>query len=402
MMDDGPAATDSDETVETADGSQGAASGNQAEDATDSIGSGDAPRFELQGELPLTDGEVNELLAFIEDETGRDFLRPPVIVAQSADAFREGLQEDLGEFEEEADNTVRYLQALGLTDDGVAEVTDAFRELLLSPEGILGYYDPATDELYVPVEATADDDFRSLLVHELVHALDGQHADLTLLERLIDEGELTGDYEPVVGLQAVAEGRATMVQNTWEAANGVETVPPDDLGAAEEVPPALVLDLSVPYAFGEQYILLQGGPDQTWELLTDPPTSSEVFMIPGPTDQEPVIPVATPGAGGLVLDDFVFGAADLLVWMLGETLEPAPDLVFSTINAVDGWAGGRAVVWGDDIESCVRIALAADSERDLGEIRTLVESWADREPDGRTVETQGELVVVTGCAPYVP
>ncbi len=358
-------------------------------------------RFALRGELPLTTAEVNELIDFVEEETGRGFIRPPVIVAQSRQAFIEGLQDDLADIEADAETSVRMLQALGLTDQGVGAVAEAFKELLLSPEGILGYYDPAADELYVPVGPRGDDAFRSLLVHELVHALDGQYTDLTVLEELIEAGEISGDFEPVAALQAVAEGRASSVQNRWIEANGVVQEVPD-LGALADVPPALLLSLSIPYAFGELYVNLNGGAAGTWDALDDPPASSEEFMVPGTPRTETIVDVATPAADGPILDDVVYGANDMFVWLLGETLEPDPALLLAVFGAIDGWAGGRAVLWGDETESCVRIALAGDSESDLQEIREVSETWAAVDASSRSVVRDGDLVVVTGCAPYLP
>jgi len=363
---------------------------------------GDGAQFVVQGELPLSTDEVNGLISFIEEETGRAFLRPPVIVAQSSEAFFSGLQDDMGDFQADAEVSVRTLQALGLTAKGVSEVTQAFQDLLLSPEGILGYYDPAPDELYVPVDAGGDDAFRSLLVHELTHALDGQYTDLNVLEVLVDQGDETGNYEPVIALQAVAEGRASAVQNRWMAENGVVQPVPDDLGAIEDVPPAMILSLSIPYAFGEQFIESNGGPAATWDFLEKPPASSEVFMTGfGDASDEPIIDVPTPAADGPVLHEAVYGAADIFVWLLGESLEPDPELIFPTIIAIDGWAGGRAVLWGDNNQSCVRVAIAADSETDLIEIQNATGLWAADNAD-RTVELDNDLVVVTGCAPYMP
>ena len=371
------------------------------DDATSEAASDEA-RFVLRGELPLTTADVNALIDFIEEDTGRPFLRPPVIVAQTTEAFVDGLKEDLDEFREEADITVRALQSLGLTTQGVGEVTEAFATLLTSPEGIQGYYDTDTDELYVPIDALADDEFRSLLVHELTHALDGQHNNLAIIDDLVDEAEVTGNYEPVIALQAVVEGRATSVQNRWMAANGVTPEVPDDLGAIEDVPPVMVLSLSLPYAFGEQFIEANGGAAETWDLVATPPPSSENFMVFGGVPAgEAIIDVATPEADGPVLDEAVYGAADIFTWLLGESLEPAPELIFPAFTAIDGWAGGKAVLWGDDVESCTRIALAADSEPDLNELRDAIDPWVQAGPN-RSSTIEGDLLVVTGCAAYVP
>ena len=361
---------------------------------------GDA-RFVLEGELPLTTAEVNELIAFVEDDTGRPFLRPPVIVAQSNEEFLEVLSEDLDEFDADAEVSIRTLQALGLTDRGVEEVAASFRNLLLSPEGILGYYDADVDHLVVPVGVEADDSFRALLVHELTHALDGQYADLTVLDGLLDIAEETGDYEPIITLRTVVEGRASSVETRWRSANDAPQEVPEDLGAAAAVPPALLLDLSLPYAFGEQFIELNGGASETWAAIENPPPSSEAFMVPGTPPTEAIVQVETPAAEGPILQEAVYGASDIFVWLLGESLEPDTSLIFPTFTAIDGWAGGRAVLWGDDSESCIRIAIAADTEADLGEFQQAIAPWADASAD-RSVVIEGGLVVATGCAPYLP
>jgi len=360
------------------------------------------PQFELRGELPLSTNEVNALISFIERDAGRPFLRPPVIVAQSPQDFVDGLAEDIAEFQADAEITVRSLQSLGLTTDGVGEVANAFGDLLSSPDGIQGYYDPEFDELYVPVGALGDDDFRSLLVHELTHALDGQYVDLNVLQTLVEEAEVTGDWEPVVALQAVAEGRATSVQNRWMRDNGVSAAVPSDPESLDSVPPAMILSLSIPYAFGEQFVEGNGGAAGTWDLLETPPPSSEDFMVFGGIEPgQEIVDVPTPDAAGPVLDEAVYGAADMFIWLLGESLEPDPELLFPTFTAIDGWAGGRAVLWGDDTQSCTRIALAGDSDQELAEIREAVDVWVQSGPD-RSVEADGDLTVVTSCAPYVP
>lgn len=396
--------TGSEPTAEPADPPDPAEPADPAEEASGEEAPGGVsgePQFELMGDISLATEDLNSLVAFVEDEAGRDFLRPPVIVAQSTDEFTAGLLPDVEDLQADSETSVRTLQALGLTDKGVAEVTAAFEALLLSPEGVLGYYDPESDAVYVPNDALADDDFRSLLVHELTHALDGQHADLSRLRTLSEEALETGDWEPVGALQAVGEGRATAVQNAWMNENGVVQLVPDDLGAIAEVPPAMMLSLSLPYVFGEVYILSKGGPANTWDLLDNPPPSSEVFLIPGTSESEPIIDVAAPQAEGEILEEIVFGGSDLLVWLLGESLEPDPALLLPTVSAVDGWAGGRSVLWGDDRESCVRIALVADSEADLLEIEEAIAIWAADDAD-RSVERDGDQVIATGCAPYVP
>lgn len=358
------------------------------------------PRFVLEGELPLTNADVNRLIDFIEQQTERPFLRPPTIVAQNTDDFIAGLTEDSGDFEAESELDIRALQSLGLTDQGVSEVATAFLALLESPAGALGYYDAEADKLFVPIDALAGDDFRGLLVHELTHALDGQYSTLTVSQSMLDEAELTGNFEPLLALQAVVEGRATWVQNRWLSANNAVQTLPDDLSLVETVPPAMLLSSSLPYGFGADFIDAEGGASETWDLLDDPPNSSEEFLVPGASGEE-IILVPVPAADGPILQETVYGASDLLVWLLGESLEPSVLVFFPALKAIDGWAGGRSVMWGDDTETCTRVAFAADSSADLAEIQELLEDWAARD-EGRTVVADEELVTATGCAPYLP
>jgi hypothetical protein len=80
------------------------------------------------------------------------------------------------------------------------------RSLLLDlyTEQVVGYYDPKTRKLFV-VEGAAPDMLRPTVVHELVHALQDQHADLdSLISR-----ERGNDRQTAA--QAAIEGHATMV-----------------------------------------------------------------------------------------------------------------------------------------------------------------------------------------------
>ena len=80
------------------------------------------------------------------------------------------------------------------------------RRLLLDlyTEQVVGYYDPASKKLFV-VEGAQRDLLRPTLVHELVHALQDQHADLdSLMSRSRGNDRQTA-------AQAAIEGHATMV-----------------------------------------------------------------------------------------------------------------------------------------------------------------------------------------------
>ena len=378
--------------------------GSDGEPSDSSVGGAEvAPRFELEGELPLTTEEVNDMISFIETEAGREFHYPPKIVAQQRDAYEEGLDarfaDQVEATEDEQEQSARVYQALGLSDQTADELTTNIEAFITSADAINGYYDPDTDALYVPVDVLADDLFRVLLVHELLHALDGQYVDLGAL---IDELGNSDDPEFVFTRTAVVEGRATAVQTAWMMANGVVPQQPELSDAITAVPPAFVNAVTLPYGFGQGWVAANGGAAGTWDAYDNPPTSSEQVAFPDTPLVEAIVPVETPSADGEVISESPFGVADMLVWFLSDSLQPSPVAVNATLIAADGWAGGTAVLWGDDDESCVRISLAADTPADLDEIETLTRTWAD-EAEGdveRTVEATEERVTVTGCAPF--
>jgi hypothetical protein len=91
--------------------------------------------------------------------------------------------------------------AFGLIPD-----TLDLRQLLLDlySEQVVGYYDPRTETLYL-VEGAPAGDIRTVLSHELVHALQDQHVDLdSLVSR-----ERGNDRQTAA--QAAFEGQATLV-----------------------------------------------------------------------------------------------------------------------------------------------------------------------------------------------
>jgi len=360
------------------------------------------PRFALEGEIGLDTSELNELVAFVEETAGREFLRPPRIVAQAKAEYEAGLGPDdaeLAEFNDTIDADMRSLQAMGLTELGVADASAAWLGLMTSAEGVLGYYTSDDDAIYVPIASSVDDRFRSTVVHELVHALDAQYVDLIAVEERLDAAGQANNFDEAFALISIVEGRASSVQFRWDQINGVmpETELPEGM---DQVPAAAILATALPYSLGLQYIEANGGPAQTWELYEDGPVTSEAILTGGLDGETVAVPM--PDSDGPVLNNGPFGSVDIVLMLIGDSLEPSPLVVQSAVFAADGWAGGQSVVWGDDRESCVRIELRADTPEDLEEIETVFGFWAEEAPDIRTVEANSDRVLVTGCAPYLP
>lgn len=355
------------------------------------------PNFDLRGELPVDTADVNAMIEFIETETGRAFLRPPVIVVQDAETFAAGLvvpDEERAEIEGEAGILAHAYRALGYSDQSGTELFADIESFMTSPEGIAGYYDPDADELYVPDAGSVGiDQFRSVLVHELVHALDGQHADLAgTLEALDDEADAF--FDGIFMTRAVIEGRAQSVQNTYNTQENIVL----SLDNPEfDVPDAYVLSVALPYGIGASYIDAQGGPEATWELLENFPVSSESVLF-GRSDDAPAV-VEAPAADGDVLAEGQLGATGMIVWLAGSTVEPTPELN-AAVMAADGWGGDAYVLWATDTQSCLRVNMVGDSDLELAEIASAFQAWSTAEANvssDRSVTLDGEMLTVTAC-----
>lgn len=168
---------------------------------------------------------IDSLLPTIAEVSGMAVRHPVQFSMQSredARAFIERqLTDELGP--EEMDGMERAYKAFGLLPD-----TLDLRAMLLDlyTEQVVGYYDPATDRLYVLDEAepaTAG----PVVAHELVHALQDQY---TNLDSLVSR-ERGNDRQ--MAAQAAAEGQATLVMVAMQAAR--MSGQPVDIGALPDL-----------------------------------------------------------------------------------------------------------------------------------------------------------------------
>lgn len=147
---------------------------------------------------------VRESVPKIERATGLRFKRPPVIESRSKEDVRRFVEQQITDprAARELEGTERLYKRLGMLPDSL-DVRKLLAALL--EEQIVGYYDPATDKLYV-VEGAADDLIGLVVTHELVHALQDQYIDLDSIQKS------EGDDDRKLAAQAVFEGQATLEQ----------------------------------------------------------------------------------------------------------------------------------------------------------------------------------------------
>lgn len=343
---------------------------------------------------PEVAAAVEELSGFVEEQRGRRFLREVPVELLEDDAFVQRLRRDAEEDREEVEQTAGLLRALGLLDaddDLAAAIEDALGA------GVIGFYDPETDELVVR-GAELSTKVRSTLVHELVHALDDQHFELERprLDRADDESGF--------GFSALVEGDAVRVEEAWvDTLSGDEQEVLRDEESADarrfgeiDVPDIVAQLISLPYAVGPDFVGAladEGGEPRVDVAFEEPPTTSEQVLDPAAflADGEPALAVDEPPADGEVVDRGVIGQAGVLLTLF----EPVGTSAAQA--AGEGWGGDRYVTWEDGRQTCVRMVFAADSPGDLAELDDAWTRWAEERPSGE-VRSAGGLVTVSACA----
>lgn len=348
------------------------------------------PAGALEQELPA-------LLRFVEQARGLTFTREVKVTLLGDREFRRRL---LGtdntrtpEDREELQSTERVLQGLGLLDRD-ADLEEAIASLFGS--AVTGFYDTENDDLVVRGDELTPAR-RVTLVHELTHALQDQHFDIARPD--LDDR----DDEASQGLTGLVEGDAVRIERRY-----VDTLPPEQQKAieAEEAELAGAIDASTPqvllqlvgfpYIVGPEFVkalLEAGGQVRLDAAFASPPTTSEHLLHPerflagdGPKE------VATPPAGGKVIDEGVLGELGLLLFLREAVGDGARE-------ASQGWGGDRYVAWVDGGRTCVRANVAMDTPDDARRLRRALERAADRDK-GISVRAAGPApapVTVTSC-----
>jgi hypothetical protein len=341
------------------------------------------------------DAAVDEAIAFIEAEREREFTTRPVVEALDDAAFVDRynalIDEAIAEDPAAVEAATVVYRGFGFIDpdEDLATVERAF-----GAAGVLGYYDPETNELVVRGgEVTPY--FRTTLVHELTHALDDQLFELDRPE--YDDR----DDEVGFGLSAVVEGNARRVENAfYDSLTGDE----QDRVDREEQGYASGLDFTVfresylvlqiaPYEFGEMFVdelLRNEGEDGIDAALQDPPTTSEqVVYLDKYLDRELAREVTRPTAdpGGTVVEEGIVGQVPLLAVLSEDG---------NAFAASDGWAGDWYVAWTEGSRSCVRAVVVMEDQDEAEELGDAFRDWADSMPDA-TVAEDGDRVEITSC-----
>jgi hypothetical protein len=341
---------------------------------------------------------VEELMAQAEAVRGLRFREPVPVLVQNRNAITAYIESQIEQDELES-ASIRYT-ALGLLPPGLP-----IRELLLRLMGeqVVGYYDPEQARFVIRDDVMraferdgpsstgpAPDEAKMVLIHELVHALQGQHLGLSQavdVERDTDadnafraliEGDATlamiGAAVPPGTLQALTSD-PTQIRLLTELVQSNPTGDPE----LHDAPPIVRETLLSAYVDGLGFVSHLHGAGG-WPLVDaahrEPPTSSEQILHPerygagqGPEALRlPDLPALT-AAGYALADEDTLGELEMGVYFgLGAERTLAR-------RAADGWGGDRlriyrheggqtavvwATVWDDEAEAreAEQVALA--------------------------------------------
>jgi hypothetical protein len=343
---------------------------------------------------PEVDAVVIEVEAFVVATRGLAFKRPVAVTLLDGEAFRSRLLADAEESRDEIELSQRALRAIRLLEPGV----DLYEALLrLYGDAVVGFYDPEKGDLVVRGSGSLGPYARSVLAHELTHALDDQWFELD--RPALDE---PGRGEEASAFAALVEGNAERVQQAYLAQLGAA----DRRRAAEEerraagsvdprdVPEVLFSIISWPYVAGPPFVralLRDGGERRVDAAFADPPTTTAQIAEPERyLAGDDAVPVPEPAADGRVLERGIYGHASLI-----ETLEPVVG-AGDAEQAADGWAGDAYVLWdAGQGRSCVRAFFVMRTPADLAELDGALAEWAAER--GAAVTRRDGRIELTTC-----
>ena len=331
------------------------------------------------GEVGDVGTEIQSLITATEELRGRRFLEPVEVTvispAEMAERIRANLQEEIKPEDVAVEQAfTRLLGILPAEVDLGAAVEDLYAEQ------VVGFYDGDTKELVVASGEELSPLARTVVVHELVHALADQHFGMSAtLDGLLEEGR----WDEAAALQALAEGDATYFQMVY-----LQQLPADeqvqalmeslqaDTTVLDSLPDWFGEDLAFPYEWGFGFVerlVAEGGAAAVDQAYTHLPTTVEQIMHPTAYfSLEPARPVTLPATaleGYEAYEEGEFGEWNLMLYLLGGVSDGVATI------AAGGWGGDAYRLLWNGTDVAFAYLFEGDSPRDAGELAdALVES----------------------------
>jgi hypothetical protein len=362
------------------------------------IGDGDG-----EPEHAAWDPRVQDIVRFVETERGLTFEHPVPVDFLTPEQFRDELTTEAADITPKDRRELRaseaIMRALGLLD-GDIDLLDEFNTI--STEGVAAFYDPARKQVFVP-NGPLTPSLRATLAHELTHALQDQHYDLSAMQDDAPDDQasaqralIEGDAQRIEHAYVGSLSNADMAQYREESKRAAT----ESRRALEGVPPIIRAIFESPYVLGESLIgalLLDGGPSRINQAFIEPPTSEEHLLDPFTyLEGDDPIEVPTPA---LARGETEVDAGDLgaITWylLLAERLD-----LHTALRAVDGWGGDAYVIYRSQDRFCLRAAFQGDDLAETAQMERALTAWVDTMPQASAALTrEGEILTLRSCDP---
>lgn len=349
-------------------------------------------------ETPATPGPVPSAIQQVEQEVqqvrGLKYLHPVAVDAVTHDQLVRGL---VAPFDHDFPAGLlarrsRVWQLIGVIPPDVG-LREAYRRFLSGQ--VIGYYDPTSGQLVYLGTTDPSASERLTLAHELTHADDDQHFDLTRLNPL----ESRCEDEALMAATGAVEGSAQFF--SFSVAR--EFFSPADLislglgggggGSLAGVPPFVQALALWPYVDGLSFITAldgRGGLPAVNRALQDFPVSTEQVMHPDRYPGDTPVAVDVPDYG----PSLGVGWRDLDVMQVGEEwLRAMFELRLDkadAANAAEGWGGGLYRAWTDGPHVAVVVSTRWDSPSEADQFAGAVSRWLGPDQSAAILQLGGE------------
>jgi hypothetical protein len=344
------------------------------------------------------DKAIDDAIAFVEKTRGLTFKTRPTVNAVDDAAFStrylELTERDIAKNKQSYDDATAILQSVGLLPANIS-YPDASRAF--GSAGVLGFYDPETNELLVR-GGSVTPLVRTTIVHELTHAVDDQWFELYRPELDNRNDEMGWAFT------ALAEGDARWVEDAYR-----KQMSAADRASSDREEQALSADIPIqkvgvpfiqlqilPYDAGEAFVTnvrANGGQSALDKVFSDPPESSEQILYPDKyRNRDHPTAIAEPPADGTKIESGVVGE---ILWRL---LFAGLGSQSKVTKGTDGWKGDNSVAWTAGTKSCLRADVAFDTKTDADEFSALAQLWVRGRPGGNAARPDATTVRVLSCS----
>ena len=345
--------------------------------------------------------QIVELIAVTEEVRGLPFLTQPTVAIVTPEELAERVRSDLEEELDPAELAVdgRLYKLLGLLEP---EVDLEVLLVDLYSEQVAGFYDGDTGEMVIGGEAADLSPLtKSVVVHELIHALTDQHFMFNDdFEAMFDEER----FDEGTAFQSLIEGDATYFQLVYIqelplaeqfalATEALEQL--DGTSVLNSVPAWLQNDLAFPYDTGQVFVeslVSSGGIAAVDAAYVERPASTEVVMHPSRFSSGEGILTVAPLQ--LQLDGYeVHETSSFGEWGFRRLLSDVSGPGVAA-QAANGWGGDSYQVLFDSDDVLLAIAYKGDTEDDAFELAdALITLVTENLGMGEGVGTGGGLVI---------